>query len=117
MRYRKLTSDGDYTFGNGQENFYRDNSEAVAQAVQTRLLLWLGEWFLDTEEGTPYLQAILGKHDEETRNNVIRNRIIETEGVLQLINYASVVDPDNRSVAVSCEISTIYGTSIIQVQL
>lgn len=60
MRYRKLNTNGDYTFGQAQSNFYVNTPEAVAQAVKTRLLLIQGEWFLDVSEGTPYSAKILG---------------------------------------------------------
>ena len=33
-----------------------DNTERVAQQVLITLRFWLGEWFLDTREGVPYLE-------------------------------------------------------------
>ncbi len=53
MRYRREDENGDYSFGQGDATFLTDTPEAVAQAVKTRLALWRGQWFLDTEEGTP----------------------------------------------------------------
>jgi hypothetical protein len=115
MRYRKLSLLGDYTFGNGQLNFYRDVPDAVAQAVKTRLLLWLGEWFLNLEEGTPYMQGILGKYSKEVADTTIQERVLDTQGVLNIENYESILDTTNRSLSVSFTLNTIYGPTQIEV--
>ena len=72
MRYRKLDDAGDMVFGHGSDDYYIDRAEAVAQAVMTRLRLWRGEWYLDTDEGTPYLQEIFGRGTESTRQTIRR---------------------------------------------
>ncbi len=116
MRYRKLTPEGDYTFGSGQLDFYRDVPEAVGQAVQTRLLLWLGEWFLNTDDGTPFMLGILGNHSIETANVTIQDRILGTQGMVSIENFQSERDPDSRTLSVSCDINTVYGPTALQVE-
>lgn len=116
MRYRKLTPDGDYSFGAGQLDFYRDTPEAVAQAVQTRLLLWLGEWFLNVDDGTPYMLGILGKHSQTTADITIQNRVLETQGVLDVQNFVSTIDPETRRLSVSMDLDTIYGPTAVQIE-
>jgi hypothetical protein len=115
MRYRKQDQNGDYVFGNGQGDFFKDSPEAVAQAVKTRLLLWKEEWFLDIDEGTPYLQGVIGKHSEETRDTVIRTRILNTEGMRSILSYERTIDPETRKLSLSVSIDTIYGNTTIQV--
>lgn len=115
MRYRKLTSDGDYSFGHGQLDFYRDVPEAVGQAVETRLRLWLGEWFLDIEEGTPYFQGVLGKKTLDEADQTIKQRILGTQGMVDIESYASSIDPETRIMTVICTINTIYGQTAVQV--
>lgn len=117
MRYRKLDANGDMTFGRGAADFWRDVPEAPAQAVQTRLFLRLGEWFLDTTDGTPYATQILGKHTAGTRDAAIRERIVGTEGVTSLDAYSSTFDPNTRAFAVQATISTAYGAITIQMPL
>lgn len=116
MRYRKLTADGDYSFGNGQLDFYRDEPMAVGQSVKTRLLLWLGEWFLNIDDGTPFMTGILGKHSIETANITIQDRILNTEGMVELEDFESEIDPDSRLMTVSCSIDTIYGPTTLEVE-
>jgi hypothetical protein len=115
LRYRKLAADGDYSFGNGQLDFYRDVPEAVAQSVQTRLLLWLGEWFLNIDEGTPYMLSILGKKTKTEADAAIQDRILTTDGVVNIEEYESSINQDTRSMIVNATINTIYGPTAIQV--
>lgn len=116
MRYRKLTGDMDYSFGHGQNDFWKDVPEAVGQSVETRLLLWIGEWFLDLTDGTPWLQGVLGKQTLLSADNTVKQRILATTGVVDIKNYQSSIDPITRLYTASCTIDTIYGPTQIQVQ-
>jgi hypothetical protein len=107
MRYRKLSTLGDYSFGHASQ-FYVDEKAAVAQAISTRLKLLTGEWFLDTKEGTPYFGKILGHQSAGTRDIAIRDRILNTPGVKSITNYASAIDA-NRKFTVSVKVDSIYG--------
>lgn len=116
MRYRKLTADGDYSFGASQLDFYRDVPEAVGQAVRTRLLLWLGEWFLDVEEGTPFMIGILGKHSKEMADATLQDRINNTEGMVDIAEYESEINAETRGMTVEATIDTIYGPTFVEVE-
>ncbi len=109
MKYRALTADGDYSFGNGNTNFLQDTPETVQQAVITRLRLWAAEWFLDTTEGTPWQAGVLGKNSKTTADAVIRERVLGTQGVTEITDFSSSIDPDLRTYTVALTISTIYG--------
>lgn len=111
MRYRKEDANGDMQFGNGLADFYIDTAEGVAQAVLTRLRLWAGEWFLDTSEGTPYQQAILGANKSLTIEPAIRERILETEGVESLESFSMAIDSESRKVTIEASINTDYGAA------
>lgn len=114
MRYRKLDANGDYSFGGQQADFYRDTPEAVAQAVQTRLLLLRGEWFLDITEGMPWSTEVLGKFTNGTYDSAIRQRILGTQGVTELTAYSSTLDGQKRALTVAATINTIYGSTPVQ---
>lgn len=109
MIYRKLDVNGDYTFGLKSGNFYRNNPDAVAQAVKTRLGLIQGEWFLDTTIGTPYNSQILGAGTVSRYDAAIQEVILETQGVQGISQYASSVDPITRGATINCTIDTVYG--------
>lgn len=109
MRYRILDANDDYSFGGGAANFYIDQPEAVGQAVRTRLELKLGEWMLDTTDGTPWNTEVLGHNTAGTRDVVIQDRIDGTTGFSDFVTYSSTVDPNTRSLTVTTTIDTIYG--------
>ncbi len=107
MKYRTLDSNGDYVVG----QFLVNTPEAVAQAVQTRLLLWKGEWFLDTSDGTPWLQDILGHNTNYDLE--IQERILDTPGVNEIVSYSSSVS-SGRALSVTATLNTEYGQATVQ---
>lgn len=112
MRYRKLTPDGDYAFGGGQGQFLVDSPETVMQSIQTRLNLWTGQWYLDLAEGTPYETKIIGKNTSAVYDDAIKERILGTTGVREILQYASV--RQDRALFVVAKIQTIYGVIDLQ---
>jgi hypothetical protein len=113
MQYRKLDRDGDMTFGHSAKDYFQDSPEAVAQSVLTRLRLWKGEWYLDTDEGTPYLQEILGKNKEASAVNALYKRVRDTEGVKSITNFQTSFNPDTRKMNFEIEIETDYGSAVV----
>lgn len=113
MRYRRLDADGDYSFGRGQQDFLLNTPETVAQAVLTRLRLWLGEWFIDTADGLPWRNQVLGEHTRATYDAAIKTRILQTQGVRQIDSYESSFDGDTRRLSVTATITTQYGQTTI----
>lgn len=115
MRYRKLSPLGDYTFGNGSLDFYFNVPAAVGQAVQTGLLLWQGEWFLDTSVGMPWIQGVLGKQTQAVADGTIQNQVVNTQGVTDISSYESEFDTVNRTMDVALKIDTIYGPTQVDI--
>ncbi|GAA5631062.1 hypothetical protein Acal02_01681 [Acinetobacter calcoaceticus] len=113
MRYRKLSSDGDYVFGSGKNDFLVNTPEAVAQAILTRLKLLLGEWFADTADGTGWSQSIVGKHSKNLYELTLRQRVLETPGVVNIMDFQSSLDPDTRRLTVSMAVNTLYGEAYL----
>lgn len=107
MKYRALSATGDYVLG-ASAQFYQDSPEAVAQAIKTRLELWTGQWFLNTNEGTDYAGSILGHGSQDARDLEVKSRILETPGVLELVRYSSSVTPA-RKFQVAATVATRYG--------
>ena len=114
LKYRSLDADGDYTFG---INRYEKNREAVAQAIQTRMYLLLGEWWENTGDGLPLFQEILsafmGDERKQAVDLIISERILGTKGVKRIVEYSS--EFDNRHYAAQCSIDTVHGNLTFEI--
>lgn len=87
-----------------------DKAEQVRQQLLIKLKLWRGEWFLDTEFGTPYLQQILGK--QLTLSGAIaalRKSILEVGGVRRIIDFSYKFNSSTRKLEVEFTADTPYG--------
>jgi hypothetical protein len=112
MIYRKLTATGDMAFGRGTDAFHRNSVETVAQAIQTRLGLIRGEWFLDTTAGT-FDFEVFGKGKESEFNTRLKDAIEATPGVQQLLAYTAYLEPSTRVITVNATVNTDYGTTAL----
>lgn len=87
-----------------------DNAERVAQQVLITLREWLGEWFLKTSDGIPYLEYILVKNPNEAYIRQILTQAIESvEGVKDVTEIEFAYNHVLRTLAVAYEIDTDYG--------
>lgn len=87
-----------------------DKAEQVRQQLLIKLKLWRGEWFLDTEFGTPYLQQILGK--QLTLSGALaalRKSILEVTGVRQILSFSYKFNNSTRKLEVEFTADTPYG--------
>lgn len=75
--------------------------EAVAQRIAITLNTFRGEYFLDTQFGTPYYQVILRKGVSQVLIDSELKKVIRgVTGVLQLISYSSEFDRAQRTLSV-----------------
>lgn len=112
MRYRRLDDAGDYCLGTGSD-WLANSPEVVAQAVMTRLRLQSGDWFTDTEDGTPWRTEVLGKYTLSTYDAVIKSRILDTPGVIGIEGYTSEFTGQTRRLSVRATINTRYGLAVV----
>lgn len=100
---------GDLVVRNG-DLMIVNNGERVAQQVLITLREWLGEWFLKTSDGIPYLEYILVKNPNEAHVRQILTEAIENvEGVKKVTELEFVFNRILRTLTVSYEIATDYG--------
>jgi hypothetical protein len=117
MRYRKQTATGDYTLTGSGNDYYVNNAAAVAQAIQTGLTLFQGDWFGDTSAGMPWRTDVLGKYTKNDYDMAIKSQILATTGVLSITSYSSTYDPAARKLTVSASAESIYGPVDVETTL
>jgi hypothetical protein len=114
MRIRRLDSNGDRLFGHSRGDFL-DGAAAVVQAIQTRLRLVKGDWFLDTTEGVAWMrqtqgQNILGdRFDRASTEAELKACILGAPGVATMTAFSLVLDHDTRRATVRTTITTDFG--------
>jgi hypothetical protein len=115
MRYRKLDSNGDYTFAQGSNTFVYD-ANAVAQAVETRLSLRQGTFWRDINDGLPLFQKILGQgagtEAIKAIDSIYSSRISGTTGLRTLFSYSSSFDSRTRKYNYQGNADTIYSQTV-----
>lgn len=93
----------------------------VAQGIKIACLLIRGEWFLDLEEGVPYLenqevtadQAILGgRFNKAKALAAYRSAILSAPGSSEIISLEIDFDPTTRRLQVDFEVKTVFGDTV-----
>lgn len=89
-------------------------ADAIAQRLLTRLKFFLGEWFLDTRQGMPYFQKILGqKRRRSLVDHIFKRAILTTPGVASVARLSQSFDGIARVLSISFEATTTDGEVII----
>jgi hypothetical protein len=114
MRVRKVSASGDMLLGHSQADYYVNDPLGVALAAKTRLALWVGQWFLNRPDGTPWATKVLGKYTTDLRDAALRARILGTPGVSEITAYASQFNSTTRAFDVQATATTPYGRVTIQ---
>jgi len=90
--------------------FMIDDAERVAQQILITLRFWFGEWFLDTTDGTPYLEYILVKSPNMNHiRQILTERIQSVEGVVAVLSMNLEFNRQERHLTVEYEANTNYG--------
>ncbi|TNV22823.1 hypothetical protein FH968_01905 [Buttiauxella sp. B2] len=77
------------------------------QACICRLRLFLGEYFLDATDGTPWFQSILGKTSRDIAEANIKQRILSTRGVMAINVFQMNSDTKKRKFTVLASLTDI----------
>lgn len=105
MRIRNVTKNWDWTFGQSQTNYVR-NEYAVILDIQMRLKEWFGDCFFALQKGIPWRER-LGKHNQkELLDTDVIDTIQSVEGVLNVFDFTSTAN--GRQYLAQCNVYTQY---------
>ncbi len=87
-----------------------DSLPLMQQRLKQSLIFFLGEWFLDETDGVPYYRDILIKSpDRITVESAFKAAILETPGVLELLEFNITYENPVRSLFIAFKVKTIFG--------
>lgn len=114
IRVRKLDENWDVTYGNGQNDYLVDG-DAVVQIIESRLRLWLAEWWEDRNEGLPMFQKILGVKGSSKAivDSLIQKRISGTKYVTGIKSFESSFNVETREYQCLASVYTQFGTILV----
>lgn len=85
-------------------------AERVKQQLLVKLRLWVGEWFLDTEFGTPYLELVLGKQITLAGAvAALKESIMAVDSVQSITTFNYNFDRQQRKLTIDFEANTPFG--------
>lgn len=84
--------------------------DAIEQNLGQRLKTFLGEYFLDSRIGLPYFQEIFKKKfDPIVVDTVIKREIINTDGIIELMQFKLELETVSRELFVDFDVLTTNG--------
>ena len=101
----------DLIFVNGECPVTTGLINSVTQRLIIRLRTFLGEWFIDTSYGVPWLERVLGqKLNRNSIDIVIQENILKDEGVSQVVEFSSRFDESSRVYSCRFKVRVVDGT-------
>lgn len=88
----RLTDEHDIDLGLNGDDFQLVEEEFVSirQRIIIKIRTYMGEWFLNQNEGVPYYQSIVGKNrSKETIDAIFKRAILTVDGVKSLVYFRS----------------------------
>lgn len=114
MRIRNVTKGWDWSFGNSQSDYVR-NEYAVILDIQMRLKEWFGDCFFALQNGIPWRERLGNFNQKALLDKDIVNTIQNTEGVLNVFDFTS--STDGRRYRAQCNVYTRYSTEPVPFQI
>ena len=114
MRIRNITPDNDWTFGQSQSNYVR-NEHAVILDIKMRLKEWYGDCFFALQSGIPWRERLGAYNQKELLDRGILNTIQNTQGVLNVFDFIS--STDGRRYRAQCNVYTQYTDETIPLEI
>lgn len=94
MIFRNLDANGDWTFGQGLDNYATKNN-AIGLNIKTRILSWVGDCFFDIGAGIDWLNRLGFKNRRLLLESDLRTIILKSFGIVGLIKFNTELNGRN----------------------
>ena len=114
MTFRNLDPSGDWTFGQGRQNYLRDQ-DAVKLNIATRLRSFLNDCFWDLQAGVDWWN-LLGVRNPAAQTNIIiqtRSVLGNSYGVVRINSVTASTDHTTRRLTVRYDVDTIFTRNLV----
>jgi hypothetical protein len=112
MRTLELDNNSDLVIRNYSLQIV-DGMDAIRQSVQSRLRLFLGEWFLDTRRGVDYHGLILIKQpNRATVESTLKREILSAPGVESLESFELQDSEDEERTLIVRFVARVDGNAV-----
>ncbi len=121
VRVRRLDRNNDATFGKGAKN-YAEKTESTEQRILCALRLIMGECFMNTVRGIPWIQdedsdvrPILGvkPSDPGAAEAIVKATILGVEGVASLESFSMTLNTRTRAASINALVLDVDGEPIL----
>lgn len=110
MNFRALDSNGDWTFGNGVQN-YLVEADAINVDIATALKTFLNECFFALNFGVDWWNLI-GSKNQQGIILQCRTMIVSRYGVVKINEVQVILDRVTRKLSISYNVDTIYSRGV-----
>jgi hypothetical protein len=87
-----------------------DATDALAQRLRIRFRFFLGEWFLNQNEGIPYFRDVFVKNPSRALlTSLFRDVVLNTPGIASVQSFELEMDASARSLSVRFDALTSTG--------
>ncbi len=111
MIIRALDATGDWTFGQGKQN-YLIGQKAIALNIQTRLLSFLNDCFFDLNAGIDWINLLGSTNTKVQIELSVKAVILKSYGVLRINSLSSSFV--GRRLSLTYNIDTIFTANFTQ---
>lgn len=109
MKFRNLTTDGDWTFGAGRQN-YAVSDKSISLNIETTIKTFLTECFFNQDVGVAWFDIIDSKNKDVTVL-AIKSAISACYGVIAVKELEYTYN-ELRELEIKYTISTIYDSTL-----
>lgn len=114
MRIRNVDANWDWTFGQSQTNYVKDEY-AIILDIQMKIKGWYGDCFFALQNGISW-RTRLGQHNQkELLDRDLTNAIQSVDGVLNIQDFTSSME--GRRYRAQCRVYTRYSIEPTQVDI